>query len=73
MLTPVSKSKKNKTKDAEGEPSATDVLVDIIIGLLEKSSAFTRVVATQAFAMLTSSINESTMDLIIAVSLLLRQ
>ena len=43
------------------------MLVDNIIALLEYSSAYTRSLANQTFAMITSEVQESTIDLILAV------
>jgi DNA polymerase phi len=45
-----------------------DVLVDTIIGFLEKSTAYMRTVSNQVFAMLSGETRESTIDLILTVS-----
>ena len=50
------------------DQAAIDVLVDNIIVLLEYSSAYTRALANQTFAMVTPEVQGSTIDLILAVS-----
>ena len=74
LLAPPAKSPKKKSKKApsadaeeDSEPEPIDVLVDIIIGFLEKSTAFTRAVGNQSFALLSGVVKGSTMDLILAV------
>lgn len=78
LFMPKSKSKKKKKRQAEeadvveagereGEEAPIDVLVDAIIGLLEKSGALLRAVANQAFALLSGSVQESTVELILKV------
>ena len=63
------KSKKaRKSEGAEGEPEPVDVLVDTVIGFLDQATAYMRAVANQVFALLSSSVQESTIDLILAVS-----
>ncbi|CAE6417074.1 unnamed protein product [Rhizoctonia solani] len=57
-------SKKSKTAE-EDEHSAIDLLIDVIIGILEKSSAFGKSVAVQAFGLLSGSVENSTIDLIL--------
>ena len=54
----------------EKEKSAPpiDILIDIIIGLLEGSTSFTRTIANQSFAMLTPLMTDSTIGLILAVN-----
>ena len=44
-----------------------DVLVNALIGCLEKSNAYMRAVGNQVFALLCGSVEETTIDLIIAV------
>jgi DNA polymerase phi len=51
------------------EPPPIDILIDVLIGFLETSTAYMRAVANQVFAMLTSAVQVSTLDLIAAVSL----
>ena len=48
-------------------PPPIDVLVDTIIGFLEKSTAYMRAVSNQVFQMLSGEAQESTMDLILTV------
>ncbi|CAE6520437.1 unnamed protein product, partial [Rhizoctonia solani] len=57
-------SKQSKTTD-DGEHSPVDLLVDVIIGMLEKSSAFGKAVAIQAFGLLSGGVESSTIDLIL--------
>jgi len=45
-----------------------DVLVDIIIGYLEKGTAFLRAVGNRSFTLLSGVIKESTVNLILTVS-----
>ncbi|KAL5533021.1 POL5 [Sanghuangporus sanghuang] len=62
------KRKESKRADKEDEPSdrpPVDLVVDVIIGLLENSTSFTRVIADQSFGMLASLVNDSTVDLIL--------
>lgn len=63
------KPRKSVDEDAEPLPEPVDVLVDTIIGFLEKSTAYMRTVGNQVFALLSSSVQESTIDLIISVRL----
>jgi len=44
-----------------------DVLVDIIIGFLEKGTAFTRAVANWSFSLLSGLVKDSTINLILSV------
>lgn len=50
-------------------PAPVDVLVDTLIGFLEKGTAYLRAAANQAFSLLSGSVQESTIDLILTVSL----
>lgn len=65
------KSKKaRKATDATDDddaPAPADVLVDIVIGFLEKATAYMRVVGNQVFTLLCDAVQESTIDLILAV------
>lgn len=61
-------SKKSKSEPPEDEPPPIDVLVDAIIGFLEKANAFTRSVANESFSRVTSAVQGSTIDLILSVS-----
>ena len=45
-----------------------DVLVDIIIGYLEKGTAFMRAVGNRSFTLLSGAVKESTVNLILTVS-----
>ena len=66
------KSKKaRKSQGAEDEPEPVDVLVDVVIGFLDQATAYMRAVANQVFALLSGSAQESTIDLILAVSVTL--
>ena len=49
-------------------PEPVDVLVDTVIGFLEKGTAYMRAVANQAFALLAGTAQASTIDLILTVS-----
>ena len=65
------KSKKYKsqpTQPSENESPPIDAFVDVIIGFLEKASAFTRSVGNESFSRVTSAVQGSTMDLILSVS-----
>lgn len=62
------KSRKSSGGDAEpDEPLPVDVLVDTLIGFLEQATAYMRAVANQVFTLLSGSVQESTIDLILAV------
>lgn len=63
--------KKDKTKDPTQDATTdepVDVLVDTIIGFLEKSTAYIRTVGNQVFSLLSGSVKDTTIDLILAVS-----
>ena len=70
MLLADKKKKDKKTKepseDVTDEP--VDILVDTIIGFLEKSTAYLRTVGNQVFSLLCGSVKHTTIDLILAVS-----
>ncbi|KZV71817.1 hypothetical protein PENSPDRAFT_751491 [Peniophora sp. CONT] len=73
LFAPPKKTSKKKSKKAaqedveeESEPEPIDVLVDIIIGFLEKSTAFTRAVGNQSFSLLSGAVKGSTVDLVLA-------
>ncbi|KAI1788483.1 DNA polymerase phi-domain-containing protein [Ganoderma leucocontextum] len=53
---------KGKEKEV---PEPVDVLVDTIIGFLEKGTAYMRAVANQVFALLAGAVQASTIDLIL--------
>ena len=48
-------------------PEPVDLLVDTVIGFLEQATAYMRAVANQVFSLLSESVRESTIDLILAV------
>ncbi|KAI0086629.1 DNA polymerase phi-domain-containing protein [Irpex rosettiformis] len=53
--------------DAEDDvPEPVDILVDTVIGFLEEATAYMRAVANQVFSLLSESVRESTIDLILA-------
>ncbi|TRM61838.1 DNA polymerase phi-domain-containing protein [Schizophyllum amplum] len=54
-----------ETSANSDEPPAVDVLVDTIIGFLEKGNAYLRACGNKAFALLTGVVQESTVDLIL--------
>ena len=56
---------KGKEKEV---PEPVDVLVDTVIGFLEKGTAYVRAVANQVFALLAGAVQASTIDLILTVS-----
>ena len=66
-------SKKNKKSrkssgTSEDATEPVDVLVDTVIGFLEQATAYMRAVANQVFTLLSGCVQESTIDLILAVS-----
>src|SRR5438552_10517727 len=66
-----SKHKKKTSGDhVEPSPLPIDVFVDIIIGHLEKSPAYMRSVGNHSFSLLCDNVKESTIDLILAVRVL---
>lgn len=50
-----------------GEPPPIDLLVDTIIGFLERGTAFLRTVANQSFSLLSAHVERSTIELILTV------
>lgn len=56
---------RKKGEDSESEP--VDLLVDTIIGFLEKGTSFTRSIGNLSFGLLSELIKESTIDLILMV------
>lgn len=71
MLLSDKKNKKDKktkefSEDMADEP--VDIFVDTIIGFLEKSTAYLRTVGNQVFCLLSGSVKNTTIDLILAVS-----
>ncbi|KAF8162945.1 DNA polymerase phi-domain-containing protein [Crassisporium funariophilum] len=63
----LSDGKQKKTKDLADQTAEEpiDVLVDTIIGFLEKSTAYMRTVGNQVFSLLSGSVKDSTIDLIV--------
>ncbi|KAH9929645.1 DNA polymerase phi-domain-containing protein [Amylocystis lapponica] len=62
------KSRKSAGGEKQGDEEAleaVDVLVDTVIGFLEEATAYMRAVANQVFSMLSGSVQESTIDLIL--------
>ncbi|KAJ7582854.1 DNA polymerase phi-domain-containing protein [Mycena floridula] len=57
---------KARTSSDEAEPLPVDVMVDVIIGFLEKSTAYMKTMANHVFALLSSSVEAPTIDLILA-------
>ena len=49
------------------EPLPIDILVDTIIGFLEKGAAFLRTLANQSFSLLSARLERSTTELILTV------
>lgn len=70
----VKKSKKSRKSMGEDKgkekelPAPIDVLADTVIGFLEKGTAYMRAVANQVFSLLSGAVQESTIDLILTVS-----
>lgn len=60
------KTKGPSSEDVTDEP--VDILVDTIIGFLEKSTAYIRTVGNQVFSLLSGSVKNTTIDLILTVS-----
>jgi DNA polymerase phi len=67
--------KKRKGKEPEPKTDddleAIDVLVDTIIGFLEKATSYMRTVANQSFGLLSGCVKESTLGLILTVRIIL--
>ncbi|KAI0637371.1 DNA polymerase phi-domain-containing protein [Trametes polyzona] len=71
---PVESKKSKKGRKSMGEdkgkekelPAPIDVLVDAVIGFLEKGTAYMRAVANQVFSLLSGAVQESTIDLILS-------
>ncbi|KAI0263807.1 DNA polymerase phi-domain-containing protein [Gloeopeniophorella convolvens] len=53
-------------EDEKPEPEPIDVLVDTIIGCLEKGTAYMRAVSNHGFSLLSAAVKDSTVDLILA-------
>jgi DNA polymerase phi len=74
MFAPDSKNchhARKSSRDADVVESVSepiDVLVDSIIGFLDQSTAYLRSVANQAFSLLSSAVQKTTIELILTVS-----
>ncbi|KAJ6455722.1 DNA polymerase phi-domain-containing protein [Mycena sanguinolenta] len=71
MFFPTKKSKGKKAQRAVEDSADTplepvDIIVDAIIGFLEKSTAFLRAVGNQVFSLISGSVQASTVDLILS-------
>ncbi|KAJ7694223.1 DNA polymerase phi-domain-containing protein [Mycena rosella] len=71
MFFPTKKSKSKKAQKAAEDPDdaplePVDVMVDTIIGFLEKSTAYMRTIGNQVFSLISSSVQGSTIDLILS-------
>jgi DNA polymerase phi len=70
-LFPISSRKPDSQGDRDVQQvhlEPIDVLVDIIIGYLEKGTAFLRAVGNRSFSLLSGVAGESTVNLILTVS-----
>ncbi|EKM83025.1 hypothetical protein AGABI1DRAFT_118424 [Agaricus bisporus var. burnettii JB137-S8] len=59
------KKARNDTDASDETDEPVDMLVDTIIGFLEKSTAYLKTTANKVFALLSGSVKESTVDLIL--------
>jgi DNA polymerase phi len=64
-----SKKSRIPTANTEAEPEPIDIFVDIIIGFMEKSTAYMRALGNQAFSLLSGSVQGTTIALILSVRL----
>jgi DNA polymerase phi len=62
------KRRKSRTTAQPDSPIPIDMLVDVLIGFLEKSTSYLRAVANKTFLCIASAATETTIDLIVAVS-----
>ncbi|OAX39198.1 hypothetical protein K503DRAFT_690102 [Rhizopogon vinicolor AM-OR11-026] len=60
------KRRKSLPTSQPDSPTPIDMLVDVLIGFLEKSTSYLRAVANKTFSCLASAATESTIDLIVA-------
>ena len=67
MLSGGQKRRKTSEENSDEDRPPIDFIIDIVIGLLEHSTAYTRVLANQCFSQLSSLITRSTVDLILMV------
>jgi DNA polymerase phi len=56
-----------RRKEGGSESEPIDLLVDTIIGFLEKGTSYTRSIGNQSFALLSGLVKESTIDLVVTV------
>lgn len=73
MFSTQNKSKNRRKSHTISQPNSDspkpiDVLVDVLIGFLEKSTSFLRAMANKTFLCIASAATETTIDLIVAVS-----
>jgi DNA polymerase phi len=61
------KRRKSRTTSDPESPTPIDMLVDVLIGFLEKSTSYLRAVANKTFSYIASAATESTIDLIVVV------
>lgn len=57
-----------RNDELQQPPEPIDVLVDTIIGCLEKGTAFMRAVGIRSFSLLSGVVKDTTIDLILSVS-----
>ncbi|KAG1756485.1 DNA polymerase phi-domain-containing protein [Suillus paluster] len=60
------KRRKSHTTSQPESPKPIDMLVDVLIGFLEKSTSYLRAVANKTFSCIASAATETTIDLIVA-------
>ncbi|KAG2157394.1 DNA polymerase phi-domain-containing protein [Suillus clintonianus] len=60
------KRRKSQTISQPESPKPIDMLVDVLIGFLEKSTSYLRAVANKTFSCIASAATETTIDLIVA-------
>ncbi|KAG0705011.1 DNA polymerase phi-domain-containing protein [Suillus ampliporus] len=60
------KRRKSHTASQPESPKPIDMLVDVLIGFLEKSTSYLRAVANKTFSCIASAVTETTIDLIVA-------
>ncbi|KAF9500999.1 hypothetical protein BDN71DRAFT_1381267 [Pleurotus eryngii] len=62
---PEKKKKLKKDKVETTDPEPIDILVDVIIGFMERSTNYLRTVGSQVFGLLSESVTSTTVDLIL--------
>jgi DNA polymerase phi len=73
MFSTQNKSKNRRKSHTISQPNSDslkpiDMLVDVLIGFLEKSTSYLRAMANKTFLCIASAATETTIDLIVAVS-----